>query len=134
MPLLRSIFPVVLLTVLVISIHWLGNRNGHDGDRIVLVGSYDLLYQCKEFIEKNIPGVAIRIKPEGKFWRLYVYSYTARMLAKLLYDNCLVALDRKLVKARQMTGGDNSASDSDSDSDLDSDDDNNEEEPPEDED
>jgi hypothetical protein len=81
---------------------WFGNRDGRDGDKIVLVGSHDLLYQSKEFIKMNIPGAVIRIRPEGNYWRLYVYSNTARMLAKLLYDNCLVALDRKSAKARQM--------------------------------
>jgi translation initiation factor 2 beta subunit (eIF-2beta)/eIF-5 len=83
---------------------WLGNRNGHDGDKIVLVGSHDLLYQFKEFMEKNIPEAVIKIKPVGKYWRLYVYGNTARMLAKLLYDNCHTALDRKLAKAQRMIG------------------------------
>jgi hypothetical protein len=78
------------------------NRNGHDGDKIILVGSHDLLYQFEKFIKKNISGAVIRIKQDGKYWRLYVYSNTARMLAKLLYGNCLVALDRKLAKARLM--------------------------------
>ena len=81
---------------------WFGNRNGHDGDKIVLVGSRDLLYQFKQFIKKSIPGTVIRIKLDDKYccYRLYVYSNTARMLAKLLYENCLVALDRKLAKSK----------------------------------
>jgi hypothetical protein len=83
---------------------WFGNRNGHDGDKIVLVGSRDLLHQFKQFIRMNIPGAIVRIKPDSKYccYRLYVYSNTARMLAKLLYDNCFVALDRKLAKANRM--------------------------------
>jgi hypothetical protein len=81
---------------------WLGIGNGHDGDKIVLVGSYNLLYQFKEFIERNIPGTAVHVKPDGNHCRLFVYSETARILAELLYDNCTIALDRKLAKARLM--------------------------------
>jgi hypothetical protein len=81
------------------------NRNGHEGDRIVLTGSRNLTSQCREFIEKNIPGAAVRIKPEGSYCRLYVYSYTARALAKVLYGNCLIALDRKLIQAIHMVRG-----------------------------
>jgi hypothetical protein len=81
---------------------WFGNRNCQDGDKIILTGSRFLIYQFKKFIEKSITGAIVRIKSEGNYWRLYVYSNTARMLAKLLYDNCHVALDRKLAKAREM--------------------------------
>ncbi|HZA62088.1 MAG TPA: hypothetical protein VE573_04390 [Nitrososphaeraceae archaeon] len=53
----------------------------------------------REIHRKNISEAIVRIKPEDKYWRLYVYSYTARMLAKLLYGKCLVALDRELARA-----------------------------------
>ena len=39
---------------------------------------------------------------DHNFFRLIVYSFTARMLIKLLYENCVVALDRKLQKALHM--------------------------------
>lgn len=81
---------------------WIGVRNGHDVDKIILTGSYFLLCQFKKFIEKNIQGAIVRIKQEGRFSRLYVYSITARMLARLLYHDCRIALERKLKKAHQM--------------------------------
>lgn len=78
------------------------NKDGVDGDRMVAVGSHHLMHQLKEFVECNIPGSTVRTKNEGNYSRLYVYSYTARMLAELLYANCSVALDRKLAKALKM--------------------------------
>jgi hypothetical protein len=84
---------------------WSGNRNGQDGDKMILTGGSSLLCQFKRFIEKNIPGAVIKIKQHGKYSRLYIYSNTARMLAKLLYGNCHVALDRKLAKACEMFSG-----------------------------
>jgi hypothetical protein len=80
-------------------------RNGKEGDKIILTGGKPLLCQFKMFVVKYIPGAVIRISQEGKYWRLYVYSNTAKALAKLLYDNCQIALDRKLAKARQMFSG-----------------------------
>lgn len=84
---------------------WIGVRNGHDGDKIILTGSYPLLCQFKKFIVKNISGSIVSIRPFGKYSRLYVYSNTARMLARLLFGNCLIALERKLKKAHQMLRG-----------------------------
>jgi hypothetical protein len=81
---------------------WIGPRNGMDGDKITLTGSYDLLSQFKTFIEKSIPESIVKIKQEGRYCRLYVYSYTARAVAKLLYNGCSIALERKLSKAQNM--------------------------------
>lgn len=81
---------------------WIGLRNGQDGDKIILTGSHGLLNQFKTFIELNVPGSIVRIKQEGKYSRLYIYSYTARAVAKLLYNDCSIALDRKLIKAQMM--------------------------------
>jgi hypothetical protein len=83
---------------------WFGNRNGQDGDKMILTGVARCFVNSR-FIEKNIPGAVVKIKQHGKYSRLYVYSNTARMLAKLLYGNCHVALDRKLAKAREMFSG-----------------------------
>jgi hypothetical protein len=78
------------------------NRDGKDGDKMILTGSNDLLNQFEEFIRNNIPDARVTIKSVGKYSKLYVYSYTARALAKLLYYDCSVALERKLAKARNM--------------------------------
>jgi hypothetical protein len=40
-----------------------------------------------------------QITQDGNLHRLFVYGYTARMLAKVLYSNCSIALERKLSKA-----------------------------------
>lgn len=83
---------------------WLGNRNVQDGDKITLTGSFDLLNQFKTFIETNISGSEATLKQDGKYYRLYIYSYTARAVAELLYSNCLIALHRKLTRAQKMLG------------------------------
>jgi hypothetical protein len=69
------------------------------GDRVVVVGSYNLMCQFITFIEKNIPDAKTRLIVDGKIFRLIVYSYTARKIIALLYENCVVALDDKLEKA-----------------------------------
>ena len=81
---------------------YLKNRDGIDADRMILTGSNDLLGQFEQFIKKNIPDAKVTIKKIGKYSKLYVYSYTARALARLLYYDCSVALERKLAKARNM--------------------------------
>jgi hypothetical protein len=81
---------------------WIGNRNGIDGDNMIVIGSYNLLCQFRDFIRRHIPGSSVTLKQEGNYWRLFVYSYTARMLAELLYDNSSISLNRKLEKARRM--------------------------------
>jgi hypothetical protein len=81
---------------------WIGPRNGMDGDKITLTGSYDLLSQFKMFIEKSVPESIVKIKQQGRYCRLYIYSYTARAVAELLYDGCSIALERKLSKAKKM--------------------------------
>ena len=79
---------------------WIDNSNGKDdGDKISLTGSYDLLSQLKTFIETSIPKSTVKIKQEGRYYRLYTYSRTARAVAKLLYNGCSIALERKLSKA-----------------------------------
>jgi hypothetical protein len=80
------------------------NRNGQDGDKIILTGSFDLLNQFKTFIETNISESEATLKQDGKYYRLYIYSYTARAVAELLYSNCLIALHRKLIRAQKMLG------------------------------
>jgi hypothetical protein len=81
---------------------YLKNRDGKDGDRIVLTGSNDLLKQFEDFIRKNIPNSEVTLKKVGSYSKLYVYSDTARALSKLLYYDCRIALKRKLAKARKM--------------------------------
>jgi hypothetical protein len=81
---------------------YINNRNGKDGDKIILTGSYDLLNQFKVFMETNISGSEATLKQYGKYYRLYIYSYTARAVAELLYNECSIALDRKLIKAQKM--------------------------------
>ncbi|MGC1929455.1 MAG: hypothetical protein WA667_10810 [Candidatus Nitrosopolaris sp.] len=81
------------------------NRDGKDGDRVVVVGSYNLMRQFITFIENYIPNARTRLVVDGKIFRLIVYSYTARKIVGLLYENCVVALDRKLEKARRMIEG-----------------------------
>jgi hypothetical protein len=61
------------------------NKDGIDGDRITIAGSHLLMYQLKQFITHNVPASVIKIKKEGNFSRLFVYSYTARKLAEVLY-------------------------------------------------
>jgi hypothetical protein len=78
------------------------NKDGIDGDRIVVVGSYNLMSQFAWFIKHKIPGSEVKIKQDKNIHRLFVYGYTARKLSELLYANCSVALDRKLAKAQKM--------------------------------
>jgi hypothetical protein len=72
--------------------------------------SYDLVVQFEGFIKCNIEGAEVTIKAieengrYSKLYRIYVYSDTARMLAKMLYDDCHIALDRKLSQAQEMFG------------------------------
>jgi hypothetical protein len=88
----------------------LKNRDGIDTDIIVLTSaSYDLVAQFEGFIKCKIEGAEVTIKAEedgrySKVYRLRVYSNTARMLARLLYGDCHVALDRKLSQAQEMFG------------------------------
>ena len=89
----------------------LKNRDGKDTDVIVLTSaSYDLVVQFEGYIKRNIEGAKVTItviEEEGrysKFYRLYVYSGTARMLAKLSYSDCHIALDHKLAQAQIMFG------------------------------
>ena len=67
---------------------------------MILVGSHDLLHQFKDFIQRRIPESIATIKQDGNC--IFTYSNTARLLAKLLYDDCSIALDRKLSKAQKM--------------------------------
>lgn len=60
------------------------------------------MLQLRDFIKRNVPGSYVTIEQDGRFCRIHIYSYTARMLAELLYSNSQVALDRKFVKARRM--------------------------------
>jgi hypothetical protein len=82
---------------------YIKNKDGIDGDRIVVVGSYSLMRQLALFIKHKVPGSEVKIKQDKNIHRLFIYGYTARMLAELLYANCSVALDRKLAKARKMS-------------------------------
>ena len=81
------------------------NRDGKDGDRVVVLGSHDLMCQFITFIENNIPNASTRLIADHKIFRLILYSYTARKIVRLLYENCVVALDRKLEQARRMIDG-----------------------------
>ncbi len=81
---------------------YIKNKDGVDGDRVVVVGSYDLMPQFRDFIRSNIPGSIVRVKQDKRIYRLYIYSYTARALVETLYHDCDIALDRKLAKARGM--------------------------------
>ena len=78
------------------------NKDGKDSDRVIVTGSYDLMRQFKDFIERNIADSVARLKQYNNYYRLFTYSYTARMLVKLLYADCHIALDRKLAKALRM--------------------------------
>jgi hypothetical protein len=57
------------------------------------------------FIEINVPNARPRLIADRKIYRLILYSYTARKIVGLLYENCVVALDRKLELARRMING-----------------------------
>jgi hypothetical protein len=57
------------------------------------------------FIEKNIPNAKTRLIADHNIFRLMLYSYTTRKVVCLLYENCVVALDRKLEQARRMIDG-----------------------------
>ena len=80
----------------------LKNRDGTEGDRMVLTGSNDLCAQFEEFIKKNIPNARVTVRKVRQYSKLYIYSDTARAVAKLIYSDCKIALERKLVKARRM--------------------------------
>ncbi|MDP9287682.1 MAG: hypothetical protein M3P08_05725 [Thermoproteota archaeon] len=79
--------------------------DGKDGDRVVVSGSHDLMCQFMTFIENNIPNARTRLITDRKIYRLILYSYTARKIIYLLYENCVIALDRKLEQARRMIDG-----------------------------
>ena len=75
-----------------------------DGDGYLKnkVGKDDLCAQFEEFIEKNIPNARVTIRTVRQYSKLYIYRDTARVVAKLLYSDCKIALNRKLVNARKM--------------------------------
>ena len=77
-------------------------RNGQNTDRIVVLGSHELVFQFKSFNETNIPDAYTLIKRDENIHRLIVHSNTARNLARVLYHNCSIALQRKLMRAQQM--------------------------------
>jgi len=81
---------------------YLKNKDGKEGDRMVLTGSNDLLKQFEDFIRKNIPNSEVTIRKIRGYSKLYVYSDTARALSKLMYCDCRIALKRKLAKASKM--------------------------------
>jgi hypothetical protein len=78
------------------------NKDGKDGDKMILTGSNDLCAQFKEYVMKNIPNAKVTIRKIREYSKLYIYSDTARGVAKLLYSHCKIALQRKLVKAQRM--------------------------------
>jgi hypothetical protein len=80
------------------------NKDGKDADKMILTGSNDLCAQFEEYIKKNVPNGKVRIKKIREYSKLYLSSNTARAVAKLLYSDCKIALERKLVKARKMFG------------------------------
>jgi hypothetical protein len=84
---------------------YIKNRDGKEGDRVVISGSHDLMCQFMIFIETNIPNARTRLIADRKIYRLTLYYYTARKIVGLLYENCVVALDRKLEDARRMIDG-----------------------------
>jgi hypothetical protein len=84
---------------------YIKNRDGKDGDRVVVSGSHDLMCQFMTFIENNIPNAKTRLIADHKIYRLILYSYTAREIIYLLYENCVIALDRKLEQAQRMIDG-----------------------------
>jgi hypothetical protein len=55
-----------------------------------------IIYAHIIFIDTSIPEAIVKIKQEGRYWRLYIYSYTARAVAKLLYHSCSIALGPRL--------------------------------------
>jgi hypothetical protein len=67
-------------------------------DKVIVTGSSDLMRQFKDFILRHIEGSVVKLKRDKKYYRLYVYSYTARMLLELIQD-----VDRKLAQARLMS-------------------------------
>jgi hypothetical protein len=78
------------------------NKDGLDGDKMILTGSNDLCSQFAGYIKKNIPNAKVRIKKIREYSKLYIFSDTARAVAKLLYSDCKISLERKLDKARRM--------------------------------
>jgi len=78
------------------------NKDGKDADKMILTGSNDLCVQFEEYIKKTVPNAKVRIKKIREYSKLYIYSDTARAVAKLLYSDCKIALSRRLVKARRM--------------------------------
>jgi hypothetical protein len=78
------------------------NKDGKDADKMILTGSNGLCAQFEEYIKMNVPDAKVRIKKIREYSKLYISSDTARAVAKLLYSDCKIALQRKYVKARRM--------------------------------
>jgi hypothetical protein len=57
------------------------------------------------FIENNIPNAKTRLIADRDIFQLILYSYTGRKIVCLLYENCAIALDRKLEQAQRMIDG-----------------------------
>jgi hypothetical protein len=76
-------------------------RNGQNTDRIVLVGSYNLVVQFKAFVETAIPSSVIKIRPHGRIYSAYILASGARAAAKLLYEGSSIFLERKLKNSQQ---------------------------------
>ena len=60
------------------------NRDGKDGDRMVLTGSNDLCTQFEEFIKRNISNARVTIRKIREYSKLYIYSDTDRRQTILL--------------------------------------------------
>lgn len=61
---------------------YIKNRDGKDGDRVVVVGSYNLMCQFITFIEKNIPDARTRLTVDGKIFRLiFLYGQEDHRIA-----------------------------------------------------
>jgi hypothetical protein len=76
------------------------NKDAKDGDKMILKGSNVLCAQFEEFIKESLPKAKVTTRKIREYSQLYIYSDTARAVAKLLYSNCRIALARKLVEAR----------------------------------
>ena len=70
---------------------------------IALTGTKTVCLQFKSFLEKELgEPMPPNVVPYKKSYQYMVHDYRAVKAIELLYSNCTVALDRKLIKAKKI--------------------------------
>ncbi len=75
-----------------------GNGSVRKVPYISLTGTYNVCRQFRDFLQKQLEPMPQKIIPSKRSYFFMVSDHRAIKAIKLLYDNCKVALDRKLIQ------------------------------------